>query len=101
MGGLLITSPSAQLLPTPQPDPVVANLLPAPATSRRTFPTTDTLALYTELYDNISKSTAHQVDVVVQLISDSGTEVFNRRDSLQNGTGGTSRTRSRWRGRRW
>ncbi len=38
LGGLLMTTPSVQQTPSIQPDPVVSKLLPAPATSRREFP---------------------------------------------------------------
>ncbi len=55
VGGLLMTTPSVQQTPSIQPDPNVSNkLLPAPATSRREFPRSDVLALYTEIYDNDS-----------------------------------------------
>src|SRR5581483_583178 len=51
MSGLLISAPSADQSPTPQPDPVPAKLLPGPATSRRDFPRSDTLWILAELYD--------------------------------------------------
>ena len=63
LGGLLMTTPSVQQTPSIQPDPVVSKLLPAPATSRREFPRTDVLALYTEIYDNDTSRQARHIDV--------------------------------------
>ena len=89
VGGLLMTTPSVQQTPSIQPDPNVSNkLLPAPATSRREFPRSDVLALYTEIYDNDSSRQARRVDVTVRLVSESGTDVIVSRDELENGTSG-------------
>ncbi len=88
VGGLLMTTPSVQQTPSIQPDPVVGKLLPAPATSRREFPRTDVLALYTEIYDNDTSRQARRVDVNVRIMSESGSEVFASRDELANGTSG-------------
>jgi VWFA-related protein len=89
IGGLLMTTPSVQQTPSIQPDPNVSDkLLPAPATSRREFPRTDVLALYTEIYDNDSARQARQVDVTVRLISETGAEVIVSRDELENGNSG-------------
>ena len=63
VGGLLMTTPSVQQTPSIQPDPNVSEkLLPAPATSRREFPRSDVLALYTEIYDNDSSRQARRID---------------------------------------
>jgi VWFA-related protein len=89
IGGLLMTTPSVQQTPSIQPDPNVSDkLLPAPATSRREFPRTDVLALYTEIYDNDSSRQARHVDVTVRLISETGAEVIVSRDELENGNSG-------------
>jgi VWFA-related protein len=89
VGGLLMTTPSVQQTPSIQPDPNVSKeLLPAPATSRREFPRSDVLALYTEIYDNDSSRQARRVDVTVRLVSESGTDVIVSRDELENGTSG-------------
>jgi VWFA-related protein len=85
MGGLLITTASVQQTPSIQPDPVVAKLLPAPATSRREFPRGDTVALYTELYDNNTSREPRRFEVSVRLLSETGTEVFASREELANG----------------
>jgi hypothetical protein len=89
VGGLLMTTPSVQQTPSIQPDPNVSKeLLPAPATSRRDFPRSDVLALYTEIYDNDSSRQARRVEVTVRLVSESGTDVIVSRDELENGTTG-------------
>jgi VWFA-related protein len=85
VGGLLLTTASVQQTPSIQPDPVVAKLLPAPATSRRAFPRSDTIALYTEIYDNITSKQPRRIEVAVRLLSETGTEVFVSRDELTNG----------------
>jgi len=85
IGGLLMTTPSVQQTPSIQPDPVVSKLLPAPATSRREFPSSDVLALYTEIYDNDTSRQARRIDVTVKLISEQGTDVVVSRDELENG----------------
>jgi VWFA-related protein len=88
LGGVLITSPSVQQTPSIQPDPVVSKLLPAPATSRREFPQSDVLALYTEIYDNDTSRQARHIDVALRVVSENGTEVLVSRDELVNGTSG-------------
>ena len=89
VGGLLMTTPSVQQTPSIQPDPNVSKeLLPAPATSRREFPRSDVLALYTEIYDNDSSRQARRVEVTVRLVSETGTDVIVSRDELENGTSG-------------
>jgi VWFA-related protein len=88
LGGLLMTTPSVQQTPSIQPDPVVSKLLPAPATSRREFPQSDVLALYTEIYDNDTSRQPRHIDVSVRVVSEQGTEVLVSRDELVNGTSG-------------
>jgi len=85
LSGMLLSAPSAQQTFTAVPDPAVAKLLPGAATSRREFTRGDTLSLMTEVYDNDSSRQSHTVDVAVRLISESGTEAFNSRDTLTNG----------------
>jgi VWFA-related protein len=84
IGGLLLTALSSQQTPSIQPDPIVAKLLPAPATSRRTFPKSDVIALYTEIYDNMNTRQPRRFDVTVRLLSENGTEAFVSRDEVAN-----------------
>ena len=85
IGGFLMTTPSVQQTPSIQPDPIAAKTLPAPATSRRAFPQSDTVVLYTEIYDNVTAKQPRRIDVAVRLMSETGTEVFASRDELSNG----------------
>jgi VWFA-related protein len=85
MSGLLLTSNMSQQTPSIQPDPVLEKLMPAAATSRRQFSQRDLIALYTELYDNVTSTQARQVEVAVRILSEDGKEVFAIRDALENG----------------
>jgi VWFA-related protein len=85
LGGILLASASGQETPSIQPDPVVAKVMPAAATSRRVFPRRDLLAIYTEIYDNIESAQARHIDVAARLISEAGNEVLAVRDELTNG----------------
>ena len=96
MSGLLLTAPTVQRYVTVEGDPVLSKLLPTPATSRREFAQTDVLTLYSEIYDNISSTVPREIDVVMRLISESGTEVLTARDTLASG--GTQREKSLFHG---
>jgi VWFA-related protein len=85
MGGLLVAAASGLQTPSIQPDKVVEKALPAPATSRRQFPQRDRLALYTEVYDNITSTQARHIDLAVRIIAEDGKDVFTVRDVLENG----------------
>jgi len=82
ISGMLLTAATAQLVPTPQPDQVVTKeMLPLPATSRRDFVQGDTLALFAEVYDNMSPSKPHKVDITTKLVAEDGREVFKADES--------------------
>ncbi len=85
MGGVVLASAAGQQTPSIQPDPVLSKMMPAPATSRREFSQRDTLALYTEIYDNIESQQARRLDIAVRMLSESGAEVFAVRDEVENG----------------
>jgi len=85
LGGIILASASGQETPSIQPDPVLAKVMPASATSRREFPRRDLLAIYTEVYDNIESSQARHIDIAARLIAENGTEVLAVRDDLTNG----------------
>ena len=84
LGGLLVTTQSSQQTPSIQRDEIVDKLLPAPATSRRAFPRGDAMALYTEIYDNMTTRQARRFDVSLRLLSESGTEVLASKDEVTN-----------------
>jgi len=64
MSGVLLTAGTSQLVPTVVADKLIGDqLLPGPATSRRTFAQGDTLALYAEIYDNIPAKQIHTIEI--------------------------------------
>ncbi len=87
MSGLLVTSVAAQQTPTAEPDLMVSKQLPGAATSRRSFPVGDTLAVYAEVYDNNPSRQSRQIDVAVRLIAAQGNDVFTANDSMSTNTG--------------
>jgi VWFA-related protein len=96
MSGLLLTSNSAGLQFTPQPDnelPPAA--LPAPATSRRVFGRDDVLSVFAEIYHNTSSRDARRIEVTTTLTGDSGVAAFSSRETLGAATGDADARRSR------
>ena len=89
LSGLLLSSSTAPEVLTAQHDPIGEKLLGAPATSRREFTQNETLALVTEIYDNMPAQQPRQIDISARLIGENGTEAFVARDSLANGSGGS------------
>jgi hypothetical protein len=90
VSGLLVSAQgdvSADVL-TPQRDPVAEKLLGAPASSRRSFSRSETVAWLTEIYDNSGPRQPKQFDVSARLVDEPGREVFVSRDVLANGNGG-------------
>jgi VWFA-related protein len=85
MGGLLLASNLGQQTPSIQPDKVLEKVMPGAATSRREFSQHDLIALYTEIYDNITSTQARHIDMAVRIVSEDGKEVFAVRDTLENG----------------
>ncbi len=79
MGSLLLTSASAGRTPTSLDAPSVRDVLPGPPTSRREFTLEDTLAIYTEVYDNETKR-PHTLDLSTTIRTDDGTSVFVTRE---------------------
>jgi hypothetical protein len=98
MSGIALTSPSAARTITANPDPGFKDVLPAPATAIREFPQSDTLALFTEIYDN-QVSTRHNVAIKTSVLAGDGQVVFTAGDSrntdeLQGKKGGFGYTAS-------
>jgi hypothetical protein len=82
MSGMLLTAGSSQLVPTLVPDKLIGDqLLPGPATSRRTFAQGDTLATYAEIYDNIPATQTHTISIITRLVGEDGREVFTSRET--------------------
>jgi VWFA-related protein len=95
MSGLLVSSAAgaAEVL-TPQRDPLAEKLLGAPATSRRSFARTETIAWLTEIYDNAGPKQPKQFDVSARLVDENGRNAFASSDVLANGQGGAPKWRS-------
>ena len=73
MSGMALTSSTAAgALTLPRPNPL-EGLLPGPITAAREFTAADTLALYTEIYENPGRNrAAHTVSITMQLRTDDG-----------------------------
>jgi VWFA-related protein len=84
LSGLLVTSSSAQAAMTAMPDKTAPPLLPGPAMSRRTFSRNDTVTVFAEIYDNVSRQQRREIDAAVSLISETGQHVFTARDVIAN-----------------
>jgi hypothetical protein len=92
MSGIALTSPSSSRTLTANPDPGFKDVLPGPATTARDFPSADTLALFTEIYDN-QTSARHKVAIKTSVMADDGRVVFTAgdersTDELQGAKGG-------------
>lgn len=81
MSGVLLTAGTSPLVPTLIADKAIgADLLPGPATSRRTFAQGDELALYAEIYDNI-RTGPHTIAIATRLVGEDGGDVFASRET--------------------
>jgi len=95
MSGIAVASASGSRFPTASPDPSVNELkdvLPAPPSASREFPRADTLAVFAEVYDNVTK-TPHRVEIQATVLSDEGKVVHTtsdqrKSDELHGTTGG-------------
>lgn len=84
LSGIVLTSQSASAIPTARPDLTFKGVLPAPATALRTFPRTDTLTVFTELYD-ARKKAPDAVVVNTRVTSESGADVFSAGEECEAG----------------
>jgi VWFA-related protein len=95
MSGIAITSASASRIPTTNADPKVnefKDILPSAPTASREFPQGDTLAIFSEVYDNLGK-TPHRVQMTASVLTDEGKTAFTtsderRSEELQGASGG-------------
>jgi hypothetical protein len=79
LSGITMTSDSAAQMPTANPDPGLKDVLPAPATAIRTFPRSDTLSLFAEVYDNRNNA-PHRVAIASTVLADDGRVMFTAAD---------------------
>jgi VWFA-related protein len=90
MSGLLLSAIETEstAVLTPQRDPMAEKLLGAPATSRRAFDRSETVAWMTEIYDNSGLKQPKRIDVSARVVDEAGRDAFVSRDLLVNGEGG-------------
>jgi VWFA-related protein len=77
MGGVSLAS-AEQSTVTAGPKNALSGLLPGPATATREFAATDTLAIYTEVYESARNAAAHGVALKLELRADAGRVVTTR-----------------------
>ncbi len=79
LSGVLVTSSRADLLVTSNPDPLLKDALPSSPVATRLFSTTETLAIYAEVFGSSSLGNAVSVSTTVQDARD-GRTVFKASD---------------------
>jgi len=75
VSGLALTSASSSVAGTVAARNPLGKVLPRPATARRAFDVTDTIAVFGEVYDNESSKTPAKIDVGVELVGADGYSV--------------------------
>ena len=83
MSGLLLTATSAQSAMTAQPDKAAPRACPGPDRPPD-ISRNDTVTVFAEIYDNISRQQPREIETAVSLTSETGQDVFNARDSIPN-----------------
>jgi VWFA-related protein len=92
MSGVAIASARTSGAPTAKPKDPLASFLPGPPTATREFAVGDTLAMFTEFYEN-ARGAAHMLDFKVELRAEGGQAVYQSADQrssteLQGSAGG-------------
>jgi hypothetical protein len=92
MSSIVLTSGLASYTPSARADEQLKDVLPGPPTTLRAFRNDDTVALFTEVYDN-QPSKPHRVDIVTTVRTDDGRVIFKQEDErssdeLQGARGG-------------
>jgi len=78
MSDIALTSALSGAAPTIRPKDPLEKLLPGPLSSYREFATTDEIALFTEVYDNIKQ--AHKVEITATVKAEGGNAVHSTRE---------------------
>jgi hypothetical protein len=89
LGGVVLASKLAGLMPTLQPDPEMRDVLPAPPTADRDFIQADTLWAFVEIYRN-DKSPV-PVSLSFTLTGESGANAFRTEDRIESSSFDNSR----------
>jgi hypothetical protein len=92
MSGVSITAASALQGATLKAKDPLGDFLPGPPVATRQFSPNDTLVLFTEFYENVSKAASHTLDLVAELRAENGTVVRESREERSStelkGSGG-------------
>ena len=80
MSGLLLISKSGSAMLAARVDEQIRSMLPAPPDAVRTFPQSDELAVFAEVYDDPGAPT-HSIDINTAVRSDTGVVVFERAET--------------------
>ncbi len=75
VSGLVLTSASGSAVPTARPDDQLKVVLPGPPVALRTFPQSDEIVLFAEVYDNAG-NVPHKVDITSTVTADEGKVMF-------------------------
>ena len=75
MSGLVMTSLSTSAMVVVKADAQLVDILPAPPVAGRSFPQTDEIALFAEVYDNEGNA-PHKVDIGTTVTADDGKVVY-------------------------
>jgi VWFA-related protein len=90
ISGLVLTSPSGSAIPTVRADEQLRGVLPASPVSIRTFPATDDIQLFTEVYDSAGPA-PHKVDITTTITTDEGRVMFKTEETRDSGDLGGQR----------
>lgn len=88
ISGLTLTSREAAQVPTPQPEKAFLEVVPDVPTAWREFGTSDTLTLFSEVYDTRG-STPHRVSIATTVTADDGRVAFSAADERTSDELGT------------
>jgi len=78
MSDIALTSAMSGIAPTIRPKDPLEKLLPGPLTTYREFAQADEIALFTEIYDNVTQP--HKVEINASVKAEGGTAVFSTRE---------------------
>lgn len=79
MSGLVLSSKMAEMTPTARQDEQLKEVLNGPPSVVRDFVQGDTIALFTEVYDNDADK-PHRVDIVTSIVGEDGRQMFKTED---------------------
>lgn len=82
MSDIALTSALSGAAPTVRPKDPIEKLLPGPLTTYREFAAIDELALFAEVYDNVTQP--HKVEINATVKAEGGTTVYQTREQRDN-----------------